>query len=125
MKMETELSPEFAVQTLPLASTATPAGELSEPKPALGETGTPPENSDNDPWFANQELPLPSKDAAVGSVRPPPENGLPVITVPVVVAMVKAPATLEPVVEPASETVPSELTATAVGAKSVPSLTQL
>ena len=58
--METEWSPEFAVQTLPLASTATPAGELSEPKPALGETATPPENCDREPLFANHELLLPS-----------------------------------------------------------------
>ena len=58
--METELSPEFAVQMLPLGSTATPAGALSAPKPVLGETAVPPANSESEPLFANQELLLPS-----------------------------------------------------------------
>jgi hypothetical protein len=52
-KIETELSPEFAVQILPLASTATPEGELSEPKPVLGEIAIPPENLDREPLLAN------------------------------------------------------------------------
>jgi hypothetical protein len=39
MNFETVLLPEFAVHTEPEASTATPAGLLSEPKPAIGDTG--------------------------------------------------------------------------------------
>jgi hypothetical protein len=38
-KQLTLLSPEFAVQTLPEGSTATPIGALREPKPVEGDRG--------------------------------------------------------------------------------------
>ena len=60
MKMEMELSPEFAVQMLPLASIAMPAGELKLPNPAAGEMPVEPENSESEVLFANHALPLPS-----------------------------------------------------------------
>ena len=39
MNFETVLLPEFAVQTQPEASTATPVGLLREPKPVSGDSG--------------------------------------------------------------------------------------
>ena len=39
MNFETELLPELVVHTDPEASTATPVGAFSDPKPVIGETG--------------------------------------------------------------------------------------
>jgi len=58
--METELSPELAVHTLPLASTAMPEGVFSEPKPLTGEIAVAPLNSEIEEVFANHALPAPS-----------------------------------------------------------------
>ena len=59
-KIEIELLPVLAVQILPLASTAIPAGEFSEPSPVLGVTAFDPENSEMELVFANQTLLLAS-----------------------------------------------------------------
>jgi hypothetical protein len=39
MNFETVLLPEFAVHTEPEESTATPVGLVSDPKPAVGDSG--------------------------------------------------------------------------------------
>lgn len=118
----TELSPVFAVHTLPLASTAIPAGELSEPNPVMPVIADEPEKAEIDDAFENQATALPSNATPAGNVKPPPDIGLELLTVPVFVAKVKAPLTLAPVVDPVRTMLPPLLTATAVAPNSEPSL---
>ena len=122
MNTLTELSPMFAVHTLPLASIAMLAGALSEPKPVLPVIAEEPEKAEIEAEFANHAVPFPSNATAVGNVKPPPDTGLALLTDPVLVASVKALPTEDPVVVPARTTLPVELTATAVAPKSDPSL---
>ena len=120
--MLTELSPIFAVHILPLASTAMPAGEFNDPNPVVPVIADDPEKAEIEAVFANHATPLPSNATAVGNVKPPPDTGLELLTVPVFVAKVNAPPTVAPVVEPARTMLPPVLTATAVAPNSEPSL---
>lgn len=122
MNTEIELSPLFAVQTLPLESTAMPAGEFNTPKPPMPETADDPENAEMEPVLANHAVPLPSYATDTGRVSPPPLTGLPAFTAPALVASVNAPVMPAPVVDPAAEMLPPVLTATAVAPSSLPSL---
>ena len=73
----TELSPIFAVHTLPLASTAIPAGEFSEPNPALPVIAEDPEKAEIEAVFAKPGILLPvDRPPQLAGSDPPPDTGL-------------------------------------------------